>query len=76
MKILKTVLFVACMLCANGAFSVTPYGINWTSAPRTAAVGEIITVSAKYYNEFGVYDATFCCAGNADGEFISSMPSV
>ena len=60
-------------LCAFGV----ELGFVWTSAPRTANVGDIITVSAKYYRtEYDVKDAYFCCAGNSNGEYVSGMPSI
>lgn len=76
MKILKSVFLVACMFSVHIALSATQLGYVWTSAPRYATVGETITVSAKYYSEFGVSDPYFFCAGNANGDFVYSMPSI
>lgn len=52
-------------------------GFVWTSAPSSAQVGDIITVSAKYYNKYGrAEDAYFCAADTPDGWTLDNGPHV
>ena len=67
---------IVLVLVSSSAHAGT-LGWVWTSAPSSAQVGDVITVSAKYYkSQYSVANASFCTAHTPDGWTLSNGPSV